>query len=128
MVAMTSYTVECERDEGGWWAARVPEVPGAFTQAKRLEQIRERAREAIAAMLDGDVEEIDVVVVPILTDEIQAVVQRCLEARRAADEAQRAASETVRTAAKLLVEGGHLSMRDAATILGVSHQRVGQLV
>ena len=39
---------------GDWWAITVPELGGIFTQAKRLDQVESRAREAIAMMLEID--------------------------------------------------------------------------
>lgn len=50
---MTTYTAVAERSEG-WWAVHVPEVAGARTQARRLEQIEPMAREVIALLLDTD--------------------------------------------------------------------------
>jgi predicted RNase H-like HicB family nuclease len=47
MDQMKSYTVLAERDEAGWWAVRVSELPGVLTQARRLDQVEEFAREAI---------------------------------------------------------------------------------
>ncbi|HWA82263.1 MAG TPA: type II toxin-antitoxin system HicB family antitoxin [Fimbriimonadaceae bacterium] len=35
-------------EEGGYWA-EVPSLPGCFTQAETLEELRERAQESIAA-------------------------------------------------------------------------------
>ena len=40
------------RRVGGWWAIEVPEVPGAFTQTRRLDQVDTMAREVISLMLD----------------------------------------------------------------------------
>lgn len=41
-------------EEGGYWA-EVPALPGCFTQAETLEEIRARAKEAIEAYLgEGD--------------------------------------------------------------------------
>lgn len=39
-----------EAEEGGYWA-EVPALPGCFTQAETLDEIRERALEAIQAYL-----------------------------------------------------------------------------
>ena len=44
---MKTYTVLVERDEAGWWAVRVLELPGVLTQARRLDQVEKFAREAI---------------------------------------------------------------------------------
>ncbi len=54
-------TVEVRRDEAGWWVATSRDVPGMVTQARRLDQIADRAREAIA-VLDGPVDDIKLVV------------------------------------------------------------------
>jgi predicted RNase H-like HicB family nuclease len=37
-------------EEGGYWA-EVPALPGCFTQAESLEELRDRARESIEAYL-----------------------------------------------------------------------------
>lgn len=40
-----------------WWAIEVPEIPGLFTQAKRLEEVPELVRDA-AALLGASVDEV----------------------------------------------------------------------
>lgn len=40
-------------EEGGYWA-EVPSLPGCFTQAETLEELRERAQESIEAYLGLD--------------------------------------------------------------------------
>ena len=52
------------RRAGGWWAVEVPEVPGAFTQARRLEQVAVVAAEAVADLLDMLAIDVEVEVVP----------------------------------------------------------------
>jgi predicted RNase H-like HicB family nuclease len=54
---------------GGWWAVEVPEIPGVFTQAKRLDQVEAMVRDAVAVMLDIDPETVVVTVDPILPEE-----------------------------------------------------------
>ena len=44
-----SYLIE--RDEDGWYVATVPDLPGCHTQAKSLDELRERVKEAIEANL-----------------------------------------------------------------------------
>ena len=40
-----------ERDEDGVYVASVPELPGCHTQAKTLDQLTKRVKEAITAYL-----------------------------------------------------------------------------
>ncbi len=40
-----------ERDEDGWYVATVPDLPGCHTQARSLDELRERVREAVEANL-----------------------------------------------------------------------------
>ena len=48
-----AHRVEVVRS-GGSWAITVPALDGVFSQAKRLDQVEDRAREAISLMLDVD--------------------------------------------------------------------------
>ncbi len=41
------YTVIIEQDEAGWYVAEVPELYGCHTQAKSLDELMERVKEAI---------------------------------------------------------------------------------
>ncbi len=45
------YTVIIEKDEDGWLVSEVVELPGCHTQAKTLDQLMERTKEAIEAYL-----------------------------------------------------------------------------
>ncbi|HKZ63164.1 MAG TPA: type II toxin-antitoxin system HicB family antitoxin [Thermoplasmata archaeon] len=48
-MASRPYHVIVERDEEGWYVGSVSELPGCHTQAKSLDQLSERIREAIRA-------------------------------------------------------------------------------
>jgi len=50
------FKVIIEQDEDGWYIADVPELPGCHTQAKTLEQLRERIKEVIKLVLEADKE------------------------------------------------------------------------
>ncbi|KON72615.1 hypothetical protein M768_13995 [Cellulosimicrobium cellulans F16] len=109
--------------EGGWWAVEVPEVPGLFTQAKRLDQVGEMVVDA--AQLLGH-EDVEVTVVPQLDDADAALVESATAHRVALREAESAAAAASREAvARLRREG--LPVRDVATIMGISPQRVSVL-
>lgn len=46
------FSVVVERDEGGYYVASVPELPGCHTQARSLDKLMERVREAIELCLE----------------------------------------------------------------------------
>jgi predicted RNase H-like HicB family nuclease len=49
------FTVVVERDEEGYYVASVPALAGCHTQARSLDEVMERVREAITLCLeDGD--------------------------------------------------------------------------
>jgi predicted RNase H-like HicB family nuclease len=46
------FNVVVERDEEGYYVASVPELPGCHTQARSLDKLMERIREAIELCLE----------------------------------------------------------------------------
>lgn len=46
------FTVIVERDRAGWYVASVPELRGCHTQARSLDNLMKRIREAIELCLD----------------------------------------------------------------------------
>lgn len=46
------FNVVIERDEEGYYVASVPTLPGCHTQARSLDELMERVREAIALCLE----------------------------------------------------------------------------
>jgi predicted RNase H-like HicB family nuclease len=46
------FSVVVERDADGYYVASVPELPGCHTQARSLDKLMERIREAIALCLE----------------------------------------------------------------------------
>jgi predicted RNase H-like HicB family nuclease len=120
---MTNYTAVCRRS-GGWWAITVSEVKGIHTQARRLDEAGETAREAIALFLDVAPDSFTVTLRPDVPD-----VQDVLEALRAREEARkaerRAAEVTKRALDKLIADG--MTVRDAGHLFDLSPQRVSQI-
>ncbi len=45
------FGVVVEKDEDGYYVASVPELPGCHTQAKTLDEVMKRIKEAIEACL-----------------------------------------------------------------------------
>lgn len=109
--------------EGGWWTVEVSEIPGLFTQARRLDQVPAMVAEAADLLGHPDV---DVDVVPALDGDDAELVASATARRAALREAEAAAAVASRKAvARLRSEG--LSVRDVATIMGISPQRVSVL-
>ena len=48
------YTLIIEKDEDGWFVSEVVELPGCHTQAKTMNQLIDRTKEAIQAYLETD--------------------------------------------------------------------------
>ncbi len=48
------FDVVIERDADGYYVASVPQLPGCHTQAKSLDEVMERIKEAIALCLEVD--------------------------------------------------------------------------
>lgn len=48
------FTVVIERDEDGWLVADVPELEGCHTQAKTMDELIKRVKEAIALCLEDE--------------------------------------------------------------------------
>ena len=121
-----TYTVICER-AGGWWAVHVRERPGVFTQVRRLDQAEEMARDAIAMFEGRRADSFTIEVDAVPPSGTGKVVGRARHARAEAEAAQSAASEATVAAALALVRGG-LTVRDAGMLLGLSHQRIAQVI
>jgi predicted RNase H-like HicB family nuclease len=49
-----SYTVLIEQDEDGVFIAKVPDIPGCYTQGKNVEEAMERIKEAIQVCLEAE--------------------------------------------------------------------------
>jgi predicted RNase H-like HicB family nuclease len=54
MKAQRKFTVLIERDEDGFYVATVPALTGCHTQAKTLDTLMKRIREAIELCLEDD--------------------------------------------------------------------------
>lgn len=121
---MTSYTVNAEWDDTGWWVVTVIGVPGAVTQVKRLDQVRADAAEVIEIQTGHA--PTDLAIEYTLPDSLDESARRAREMRAEAERlgsaAARAAAQTVR---ELRRTG--LSQRDTGVLVGLSHQRVQQI-
>jgi predicted RNase H-like HicB family nuclease len=114
--------------EDGWWMIHVPDIDG-LTQARRLADVEQMARELIAVTRDVPVDDIavnvsiDAVAGIQVRDVLDAVAAERAEAKRLDADAS---AKTAALAQQLVDKG--IPQRDIGKILGVSHQRVSQLV
>lgn len=123
---MRRYTVRARRI-GGWWALDVEGLPGVHTQVRRIDQADDMAREAIAGVLGVAADTFETVIAPEVPAALRSMVDEAIEARSQAAHAQDAAGQLTRDAARRLVDEG-LTVRDAGVLLGLSHQRIAQLI
>jgi predicted RNase H-like HicB family nuclease len=120
-----TYTVRYERDETGWWVASIKEVRGCHTQARSIAQARQRIREALGLFVASP-EKVSLVDQVQLPKELRGAIRRLVSAKKRAEVAQELAARAAREAARELTR--LLTVRDAGELLGISHQRVQQLL
>lgn len=122
----TTHVVICERDPYDLgWLARVRGMDDCRGYGRNLPRAADDIRAGLARRLGIDPSNIRLEV--RISDTITAAAKRALRARREAERAtERANSELVAAAKKLTGLG--LSRRDVGEVLGLSHQRIQQLV
>ena len=123
---MRSYTVTYRRDSAGWWVASVRGLRGCHTQGRTIRQARERIREAMGLFVKGAKRARLVDNVHLPADLRRMLVRQRAARARAEHEHVRAQTATRETARRLT--RARLSVRDAGELLGLSHQRVQQLL
>jgi len=129
MAAMSprkTYVAVYSRDaEDDAWNVRIEGLQGCQTYGRSLHQARARIREALAAWLDREPEELTICdqLPPALRTAAESVARARKDAELAGTKAQQETKQAVRRLAALGV-----SRRDAAELLGLSHQRVQQLL
>lgn len=125
--AVKSYRVAYERDESGWWVASVRGVRGCHTQGRTVDEARRRIVEAMELFVD-DARTARIIDDVKLPTRAARAVRAYATLRRKAEQEDRRAATAARRAVRML-RGGQLKMsaRDAARLLGLSHQRVHQL-
>ena len=125
--AMKSYRVAYERDESGWWVASVRRVRGCHTQGRTVDEARRRIREALELFVH-DAHKAAIVDEVKLPSTATKAIRAYASLRKKADEEDRRAARAARRAVRVLRTGKlKMSARDAARLLGLSHQRVHQL-
>jgi predicted RNase H-like HicB family nuclease len=126
-----TYRVIYERDDNQRWFVRCPDVQGAHSHGRTLATARDNIREAIALVLDLDDDSaLDLAEEVRLSDpRLQQLLDQARKLRDAAAEAEEEARlATMKAVAESQRSNTSLSVRDLADLLGLSHQRVQQLL
>jgi predicted RNase H-like HicB family nuclease len=122
-----TYHVRYDRDESGWWVASVRGLRGCHTQGRTVDEARRRIIEALELFIDNarSAKIVDDVKLPTAA---KKAIRGYATLRVRAEQGNRRAVLAARRAVRVL-RGGRLKMsaRDAARVLGLSHQRVHQL-
>lgn len=122
----TTYVAIYEYDsDGGAWTVRIKGLAGCQTYGRSIRQAQSRIREALALWLDVDPAHLDIH--DRFPAPLAAVASDVMKARTAAERASERAHQQMAEAVRALTDLG-LSRRDAAELLGMSHQRVHQLL
>ena len=124
---MKTFDVNVTR-EGKWWMVEVPELDG-LTQARRLAEVGQMASEWIALTLELPLSEVEVNIteVDVAGLDVHAAGELVAQLREDVRQLEALISGiTAATAKKLVGEG--VPTRDVAEVLGLSHQRISQIV
>jgi len=122
---MKTYRVVAERHDK-WWLLEVPEIPGTFSQVRRLDQVDEWIRDAISLMLEIPEDSFNIDLDVRLPKDELAELRAVKAAQKAVTQAQEESSTRTKSLVARLKDEG-LTVRDIGTVLGVSYQRVSQL-
>jgi len=124
--AMKTFTVTAQRGLRRWILQCV-EHPGALSEVARLSEADGAIREAIAYVAGLPEDSFAITVVPSIDPSVTRHLEAAASLRQqSVSAAEQALSEMVQ-AVRTLASAG-LSLRDIGTIVGLSHQRVDQLL
>jgi hypothetical protein len=122
---MTTYTIIVSREEP-WWVAVVAGLLGGATETRRLDQLETEVRDLISGLTDVDEDSFDVTWEYSLPPDLEEPVHRFLAARARRQAAEQDYAAAQEQAVEALTTA-HVSLRDAAELLGLSYQRLAQI-
>jgi DNA-directed RNA polymerase specialized sigma24 family protein len=127
VVVVKTYEITAERSDG-WWAFSVPEIQGAHGQAKRLDQVRDAARDVVSKVADVPADSFELELNIRLEPHVEHLLSEAKEMRDQVEKLQQAAQDTMRRAIEQCKDVAGLSVRDIGNLLDVSFQRVSQVL
>lgn len=123
---MSGYVARCDWD-GYNWVATIEDMPGALTQAKRLDLIPQRIVEVVKLISGQEISSDDITIVPRVDPDLDQVAAEISELETSLHEVDAALAERRRQVVHELRRRG-FPLRDIGVIAHVSHQRVHQLL
>jgi predicted RNase H-like HicB family nuclease len=129
------YEVVFEPDEGGGWHVYIPSVRGCRTWGRSLDAARRYIREALATCVDvlgADADRIareaELVERTKLSPATRKAIAEYHRMKTRADQLMERSQLFARRAATGLTKHERVSLRDAGALLGLSHERINQMV
>jgi predicted RNase H-like HicB family nuclease len=125
-VTKKRYTARCEWDETGWWVVTIPELSGAVTQSRRLDQVRGDVAEVVRLLTGEPLGDYELDVEAHFPGPAGEEAARAAALRTESDRLSLEAKDAAADAVAALRAAG-LTYRDIGALVGVSHQRAQQL-
>lgn len=110
------------------WLAEWVEDDRVHTFARSLAELEDLARDALALWLHAPVDDVDVELDVALPTPVARELTQFRRQREDLEARQASVLDRQRSLAVRLVDDQGMTYRDAARVLGISHQRVAQLV
>ena len=122
-----THDINVTRD-GRWWMIEIPDLNG-LTQARRLGEVEQMAREYLAVAKDVPLSTVEIGTTHVHVGDADVTeIQQQIQARReTAREAEAQAAALMRVTAAQLA-AAEAPVRDIGTVLVVSYQRADQLI
>jgi predicted RNase H-like HicB family nuclease len=129
VMAKRKYVARFERDENGYWSVTVDvgSKRTAVSDGQTLPKARRRIRQAVALLLEKGEDDFDLEEDVALPAKVRQALREYEAAKEAVIVKTEEAAEAGREAAAALEAHG-LSRRDAGELLGLTGQRVQQLL
>lgn len=126
MASTRTYHAVATQD-GAYWVVKVNDLPEGLvgvTQGRTWSEARTMAADVVAMLLEVPEESFEVVMRPADPDMAHAIIT-AEKAREEAELANKAAADALAAAARTLT--AKATVRDAGSMLGISHQYIAKL-
>lgn len=126
--AVYRFRVTRDGEDPRIWLAEWAEDDRVHTFARSLAELEDLARDALALWLHTDADAVQIELDVALPESVSRELTRFRRQRDELEDQQASVLDRQRSLAVRLVEDQGMTYRDAARVLGISHQRVAQLV